>query len=94
MSEKKNSRTPEETAQALSEFAKKLEELDKTAGIFGEAVTDAELETVAGGVLLNPSQSPIPAICEVCGHSFDPVYPPTDCLGGCASDCPFLNKTR
>ena len=95
MSEKKNSRTPEETAQTLSEFAKKLEELDKTEGIFGEAVTDDDLEGVAGGALLNPSYNPTPAICDVCGHAFGANYPPKECLGGGAAyECPYVKTGR
>lgn len=56
MEEKKIAHTPAETAQALSELAEKLEEMDKADGLFGEAVTDDELEEVAGGKPINPTR--------------------------------------
>ena len=50
----KQAQTPEETAQALSDLAKKLEEMDKAEGFFGEsmadALTDEYLEEIAGGI--------------------------------------------
>ena len=93
MSEKKSAQTPEETA--LSALAEKLAEIDRAEGVFGEAVTDEELEDVAGGVLLNPSYNPTPAICDVCGHAFGANYPPTKCLGGDAAyECPYVKTGR
>ena len=93
MSEKKNAQTPEETA--LSALAEKLAEIDRAEGVFGEAVTDEELEDVAGGVPLNPSYNPTPAVCDVCGHAFGANYPPTKCLGGSAAyECPYVKTGR
>ncbi len=43
------SQSPEETVQTLSELAEKLAEMDKAEGVFGEAVSDEDLEMVAGG---------------------------------------------
>ena len=93
MSEKKSAQTPEETA--LSALAEKLAEIDRAEGVFGEAVTDEELEDVAGGAPLNPSYNPTPAICDVCGHAFGANYPPTKCLGGDAAyECPYVKTGR
>ena len=55
MKEKKIAHTPEETAQALSELADRLERIDRAEGVFGEAVTDAELAEVAGGARTVPT---------------------------------------
>ena len=50
----KMNQTPEETAQALSELAEKLAEMDQAEGKFGEveanALPDEYLEEVAGGI--------------------------------------------
>lgn len=51
---KKQAQTPEETAQELSDLARKLVEMDRAEGAFGEAmadaVTDKYLEEIIGGV--------------------------------------------
>lgn len=41
--------TSKETEQELSTLADELEEIDKAEGIFGEVITDEELDLVAGG---------------------------------------------
>ena len=95
MNEKITAHTSEETEQELSELAEKLEAMDKAEGFFGEAVTDEELEDVAGGAPLIPSQAPHPATCEICGFAFGANYPPTKCLGrGAAYECPYVKTGR
>ena len=49
--------TPEETAQDFSALSDRLEEMDKAEGVFGEVITDEELDFVAGGA--PPSHQPI-----------------------------------
>lgn len=67
---KKKAQTPEETAQALSDLAEKLEEMDKAEGVFGEAITDAELDDVAGGHLPTKPANMGLARCKNCGTEF------------------------
>ena len=74
----KNIQTPEETAQTLSDLAKKLEEMDRAEGFFGEsmaeALTDDYLEEVAGGLQAIPLTTPGTAAyyftCAKCGKPF------------------------
>ena len=67
MNDNKLAKTPEETAQALSETAKKLADMDKAEGVFGEIMTEEELEDVAGGVVI-PTKV---YSCDICGLIVD-----------------------
>ena len=67
MNDNKLAKTPEETAQALSETAKKLADMDRAEGVFGEIMTEEELEDVAGGVII-PTKV---YRCDVCGGIVD-----------------------
>ena len=49
--------TPEETEQDISALSDRLEKMDKAEGVFGEVITDEELDLVAGGA--PPSKQPI-----------------------------------
>ena len=79
---KKKAQTPKETAQALSDMAARLEEMDKAEGFFGEAVTDKELEDVAGGAPTLPSQLESVPRCPYCNRIYDAKNTPTECLDG------------
>lgn len=50
--EEKSTQTPTETEQALYGLAEKLEEMDRAEGVFGETMTEEELEDVAGGLII------------------------------------------
>ncbi len=63
----KMNQTPEETARELSKLAEKLAEMDKAEGVFGEAVTDDELEDVAGGFIITTKVYR----CDICGLIVD-----------------------
>ena len=41
--------TPKETETDVKKLAEKLEEIDSAEGIFGEVITDEELDLVGGG---------------------------------------------
>lgn len=69
MNDNKYAQTPEETAQALSETAKKLADMDKAEGVFGEIMTEEELDDVAGGVII-PTKV---YRCDICGVLVDGV---------------------
>ena len=86
--QKKKIQTQEETAQALSDLAEKLEEMDKAEGFFGEAVTDKELEDVAGGAKpVIPTFNPT---CGKCGWHWYQSFPPTGCFHDPPIDgCPY-----
>ncbi len=87
--------TPEETAQNLSELAEKLTDMDKAEGFFGEAVTDEDLEDVAGGIV-NPTFAPTGKECPYCHFSYAHGDTPTvKCLADLPSwECYFLSKER
>ncbi len=88
----KMNQTPEKTAQELSKLAEKLAEMDKAEGVFGEAVTDEELEDVAGGIQLTPSLQPR---CAVCGLLYQQNTPPTSCMDPEFEQvCPFNGALR
>ena len=78
MNEKKNAQTPRETEQALDETAKKLEEMDRAEGDFGEAMTDAltdeYLEEVVGGfppvTVTTPPKAKYKRPCDKCEQIF------------------------
>ena len=93
----KKNQSPEETAQELSRLAEKLDEMDKADGFFGEAVTDEELEDVAGGAPpVNPSFAPNGKECPLCHLSYAHGDTPSEkCLAGLpAQQCYFLSKDR
>ena len=50
--------TPDETEQDFSALSDRLEEMDQAEGVFGEVITDEELDLVAGGNV-KPSNQPI-----------------------------------
>ncbi len=88
----KQAKTPEETEQELSGLAEKLAEIDRAEGVFGEAVTDEELEDVAGGIQLTPSMQPR---CAVCGLLYQQNTPPTTCMDPKFEQvCPFNGALR
>ena len=74
----KRTQTPEETARELSDLARKMEEMDRAKGFFGEtmadALTDEYLEEVVGGL----AQPPVSTLrreaggreCAQCGDLF------------------------
>lgn len=86
----KKTQTPEETAQALSDLAEKLDEMDRAEGVYGETMLDKELEDVAGGVI--PTR---PGVCGVCGGFHSQNEPMHErCPNGYDSGlCPFVRKT-
>ena len=43
--------TPDETEQDFSALSDRLEEMDQAEGVFGEVITDEELDFVAGGFI-------------------------------------------
>ena len=49
--------TPEETEQDISALSDRLEEMDKAEGVFGEVITDEELDFVVGGII--PTLEPL-----------------------------------
>ncbi len=51
----RKAQTPEETEQAVALQAKRLEEMEKAEGVFGEAISYEEMEDVAGGWNTPPS---------------------------------------
>ena len=46
---KEHAKTPKEMETDVKKLAEKLEEIDSAEGIFGEVITDEELDSVAGG---------------------------------------------
>ncbi len=52
-----HAKTPKEMESDVKKLAEKLEEIDSAEGIFGEVITDEELDFVVGGIL--PSLPPI-----------------------------------
>ena len=58
--------TPKETEQDFSALSDRLEEMDQAEGVFGEVITDEELDEVAGGS--PPTKQPI--------HSGNPWFKP------------------
>lgn len=54
---KKHAKTPKETETDENKLAEKLEEIDSAEGIFGEVITDEELDWIAAGA--NPSLPPL-----------------------------------
>ena len=51
---KNHTETPKETETDVKKLEEKLEEIDSTEGIFGEVITDEELDFVAGGIYSCP----------------------------------------
>ena len=51
---KNHTKTPKETETDVKKLEEKLEEIDSTEGIFGEVITDEELDFVAGGIYSCP----------------------------------------
>ena len=47
---KNHTETPKETEADVKKLAEKLEEIDSAEGIFGEVITDEELDSIAGGI--------------------------------------------
>lgn len=41
--------TPDETEQDFSALSDRLEEMDQAEGVFGEVITDEELDEITGG---------------------------------------------
>ena len=80
--EKSSALTPEETEDTVSELAGRLEEMDRAAGVLGEAILDEELEDVAGG-LIRPSPPPGKDYCVYCGAMYDIEE---------GHDCPFKGR--
>lgn len=80
--EKSSALTPEETEDTVSELAGRLEEMDRAAGVLGEAFLDVELEDVAGG-LIRPTPPPGKDYCAYCGAMYD-LYE--------GHDCPFKGR--
>ncbi len=87
--------TPEETAQNLSALADRLAEMDKAEGVFGEAVTDEDLENVAGGIV-NPTFAPTGKECPVCHFFYEHGDTPSvKCLADYPPQlCYFLSSDR
>ena len=54
---KNHTETPKETETDVKKLAEKLEEIDSAEGIFGEVITDEELDSVAGGFSAPPLPS-------------------------------------
>ncbi len=67
MLEQKLTQTPGETEPALSDLADRLADMDKAEGVFGEIMTEEELEDVAGGVII-PTKV---YRCDICGVLVD-----------------------
>ena len=44
-----HAKTPKEMETDVKKLAEKLEEIDSAEGIFGEVITDEELEEIIGG---------------------------------------------
>ena len=88
-SEKKTVQTPEETEQAVSDLADKLEEIDKAEGVFGEVTPEEELDEVAGGSPLRTNSGGVmTTVCKACGRPITYQYPnprPLYCSEGCAN---------
>ena len=80
--------TPWETEQAISGLAKKLNEMDRADGIFGEEMSVDEMEEVAGGFITTAPT------CGVCGYAISNHEPMrTQCPHGRSSaECPFVMK--
>ena len=70
--EEKNrmAQTPEEINQAVSDLADRIAEMDQARGVFGEILSDEELDDVAGGISSLPMLGYTRRSCEVCGKSF------------------------
>ena len=91
----KKNQSPEETAQTLSELADKLDEMDKAEGVFGEAMTEEELDYVAGGQGVTQQPDTSYATCQQCGTRFpystskNPVQPQF-----CSEACRINYNTR
>lgn len=87
--------TPEETAQNLSALADRLAEMDKAEGFFGEAVTDEDLENVAGGIVI-PTFAPTGKECPVCHFYYaHGDTPSVKCLADYPPQlCYFLSNDR
>lgn len=47
---KEQPKTPKEMETDVKKLAEKLEEIDSAEGIFGEVITDEELDSIAGGI--------------------------------------------
>ena len=45
-----HAKTPKEMESDVKKLAEKLEEIDSAEGIFGEVLTDEELDEITGGV--------------------------------------------
>ena len=52
-----DAQTLEETEQDISALSDRLEEMDKVEGVFGEVITDEELDFVVGGA--PPTKQPV-----------------------------------
>ena len=88
-----NEFSPSPSLQSYRQVGKLVIEPDCGSG--GSLLGDEELEDVAGGAPLIPSQAPHPATCEICGFAFGANYPPTKCLGGGAAyECPYVKTGR
>ena len=46
-----HAKTPKEMETDVKKLAEKLEEIDSAEGIFGEVITDEELDEITGGCL-------------------------------------------
>ena len=60
---KNHTETPKEMETDVKKLAEKLEEIDSAEGIFGEVITDEELDFVAGGIK--------PTLDEICSGTSD-----------------------
>ena len=52
-----HAKTPKEMESDVKKLAEKLEEIDSAEGIFGEVITDEELDFVVGGII--PTLAPL-----------------------------------
>ena len=95
--------TPNETEQTLSELARKLEEMDRAEGFFGEsmaeALTDDYLEEVAGGLPRVCLTTPGRQKCYLCGRPFadwmDFDTKLTECMDHRPPEkCPYCSEDR
>ncbi len=46
-----HAKTPKEMESDVKKLAEKLEEIDSAEGIFGEVITDEELDEITGGFI-------------------------------------------
>ena len=79
--------TPQEMEQAVSSLSDRTSEMDKADGIFGEALADEELDSVAGGDLIK-TLHPMYwyGVCKQCGNYIKRTAP-IDKYPFCSEDC-------